>query len=154
MLGCYFRHNFSRMLYAMVPMKNQQNDDGIIFIFFMGNAFLHVKRESYRYIWGPIVNRIDFRCKGASVIKHAYARDKKLTNDISKEKDDLFDWHLNVNKLFKICLTLYGFKCWEILRGEVCNIDDKYMKAALGVLMYIQVGIISFIFYYLYSVFH
>lgn len=78
---------------------------------------------------------------GASVIKHAYARDKKLTNDISKEKDDLFDWHLNVNKLFKICLTLYGFKCWEILRKEVCNIDDTWKGAE----RYIQVGNSSFI---------
>lgn len=43
------------------------------------------------YMYAIIVNKIDFRCKGASVIKHAYARDKKLTNDISKEKDDLFD---------------------------------------------------------------
>lgn len=126
MLGCYFRHNFSRFsmlqnIRAMVPMKNQQNDDGIIY-FCVEIYFLH-RREFI-----PTVNRIDFRCKGASVIKHAYARDKKLTNDISKEKDDLFDWHLNVNKLFKICLTLYGFKCWEILRRELCNIDDIWKE--------------------------
>lgn len=51
-----------------------------------------LQRRAKVYIRNTIiVNRIDFGCESASVIKHAYARDKKLTNDISKEKDDLFD---------------------------------------------------------------
>lgn len=52
-----------------------------------------IQRERRESVWKymPSSIEMDVWCEGASVIKHAYARDKKLTNDISKEEDDLFD---------------------------------------------------------------